>query len=675
MDFLGFAFVVLIVVTQPALIEALFQTIARFTSALGDYAGEAVLNLKTILVGLFLGLSAGLALFEALWFLAFVPGEITPWWFWIYFLILGPLQFTVALWNHFAGATEVVEVPDPVTGNSVYDADGNALTERRMRARWMERVFAFASLSGLTKLSRPGIWYFAVATLFLVQGYHIINHAIDPIHGIAYTDKIHLTVLGIMSHIIHGLMMATVAFMLTGLILRGVRFVERSLTILATLGIRVAPGIIDENALQTLGGEIDVVDEEKVADVTKAAIMLPTISAFLFDLAMLGWPSQTIAWMTVVLLIANGITNFLLARTNKAANLEAEASRRMTYRVIHRVAMPVLISCMLIGVFLSNFPSGRHVIVMAGHYMYGLAYHAWWSWYEYLLIIVLLGIILRLSIFAWKKVNLKLAEIEAKPEEGRWTLRFVWVGKALVQVSTVMCVLGMLFCLFGTVQGARDAKPLQLARTERARVVGIEEPKFDIDEFENSGKVTVKVKTSSFSAGVVEFEDPSSMERDDYPGFVPMVIDTPLAERKHGRDSGTEHSVTFYVPRDRKVRFRIAMRNASICDQKVDGEAVPEPDQSYGLVETTPYYALGKDPVRKTESSESGLWARFCAWWSDLWTWDDDDDDRRPPRTVIVRSAPPSRPHHAAPRPKPCKVKPLKVVPGLRDEVAAARNR
>jgi hypothetical protein len=681
MDFLGFAFIVLVVVTQPQLVSSVFQALAGLTRSLGDRAPEFWMNVKTLTVGIAFGLSIGLFLFETAWFFGLLPSENTPWWFWGYYLVIGPGQLAFAIWNWFAGSTRVEDALDHL-GNPVFDPDGNPVRVRRMRFGFMENIFSFASLEGLTAWARPGLWYGITSIMFLVQGYHLISYMLKPETGLYYGDKLYLGVLATASHLVHGLMMAALVAVLTGMIVRGFRFLERSLTIVAKLAIRLAPGIVEDNALAELGGEIDVVDEQNAASVSKSVLMMPVISALLLDMGVLAWPNQTIAWLIVILLIINGISHWMLGRTNAAANVEAESSRRMTFRVIHRVAMPVMISCLLIGTFLSNFPTGRRTIVLAKHYWYGLAYHTYYRWYEYLIAILFCAIIFRIFIFVWKKANEKIAEIEAKPkEEDKWTLRFLYGGKIATQIITVLSAAIAIFCLFGSIQGMRGVSMLSLERIEEKDVVGIEDVKYDISEFENSGKITVTVNTREHSAGVVEFENPEALKTSGLPGFVPLIIQTPLMERQFDRDAGRQHSATFYVPKNKKVRFRIAMRYAGIQKHgdRVELASIFSPStdtEMYGQVESTPFVSVGSDPAKKPEKVDgvsTGYWDGFCAWWHNLWTWGD-DDDRRPERTVVVHRYEPRPAPATAPRGTGCKVKPLKVVPSLRDEVASARS-
>ncbi len=178
---------------------------------------------------------------------------------------------------------------------------------------------------------------------------------------------------------------------------------------------------------------------------------------------------------------------------------------------------------------------------------------------------------------------------------------------------------------------------------------------------EPSGRVTAEFWTKEEAYGVVEFSPPrAAMAAGIY--FPISVQTTPekVGEDEKGRDEyAYRHNVDFYVPADFSGKYRVMMRNA---------DRSPQANPYYGKV-------VRSGEFDHTLPEPPGYWASFCAWWSDLWDWDD-DDDYDPPKRVIVYTAPAPRPVYAAPlAPKPCKVKPLKVEPALRDQIAAARNR
>ncbi|MDF1497389.1 MAG: hypothetical protein P1P90_05015 [Patescibacteria group bacterium] len=526
----------------------------------------------------------------------------------------------------------------------------------------------------------------------------------------------------------------------------------------------------NKNALQAIGGEIDLLDEEDVASKIKYLFTVLFTPIIIFDLAIFIWPSQLLAVMILFGIVATGLMEFVFGGMGPFAKEIAWNERVSKMHLAFKV-LPIAGMVAIALAFGMQTVTGRNIQVELENFWYGLSYipaPPWWISLGLALFAFIANRLLKRSFvvanefvkgedakspiisspksilgrylgswpaFALWIVSLSLAcfffftafysqigngayRFSPDPHQNALALRAITVngralpplqdevwhveavhphknGKVRVEFDTPEPVTGSVefymprpklndeenvvielsslpnpssktglyhnfadFSVLETFSGEYRIVMDTPHVVKNVRVNGeaaraTAQILWQTPAPDKTGRVTAQFWTKEKAYGVVEFMPTRAAIKSGI--YFPVSVQTTPVERE-GKIVAYQHNVDFEVPESFSGKYRLLMRNA---------DRSPQVNHNYGkVIRTAEFDRTLPEPLSR--------WDRFCAWWHDLWTWDSDSKPR-PQRTVVVHQYAP-RPS-TAPRGTGCKVKPLKVPPSLRDEVAAARRR
>jgi len=702
MDPLGFAIFAALVVTQPQLFGHGWNALKRgWGEAQSRFPGaNRVLTMWTS--EQFLKLSVLLAIAEYFWY-SYLPESAADLGYSKYFWALCFGQLVWAGLNMFLSwgrnvtvlASDTSIEPDPDDIGDTIDVK-DVITVWRHRFGWVNWLQSLPVI-GFILRAHPIIWLALVAGGWLLQGASLEYYAIRYIAD--YSDQQWLIVYGWFSKLVYGVIALTASGIIGWFVTKSTRSGESISTILAKLIVSIPIGIeYDKNALAAIGGPIDILDEDRLAKGISWMLTVLFVPLLVFDIAVFLWPDPIIAGAILVGIVVTGLLEFVFGRMAPGTNDEALADRTRRMRVIFKMGPVVAIILFVLGNFIAETLTGWNLTVEVGNFWYGVSYYTHVS---FLFNLFITTPFLLLAVKYLRKAQTSVAtSVKEADAEGdvkgwhggpkryvSWALLLGWAGAA----SAAFIVA---FSAFASACGGERVRRDMALDQESVTFVNVMVNKDPIqvtaDEpwllaAPKNGRVRIEFDTLERAHGAVEFDSPKAARNAGMPSYV-TVISERTSERclvKSGDSYKVEstknsdepecafrlyhHVAEFEVAPDFYGSYRVVMRNAQVTPPNPVAKTSGKTDPEFGRVATSAPFTLDAPP------EPSGYWARFCAWWSDLWDWDDDDDD--PPRTVVVHHyQPPSRPA-AAPRGTGCKVKPLRVVPSLRDEVAAAGRR
>lgn len=655
-NLLGFIIPIALAVTQPQLFGIAFKKLRQTAVAARQHATIWNDTFQSILVRTFWKLALlGLIVEVVLAYLinrAIDSSELT-WYVWLVPVFLTVVQCVWAGFNYLADArdtvTETIHGKTNTSSNPVYPFWARMSTHAHPLA-WL----AFTSLG------------------FLAQGGLLEYHALVNAPGYSYGEQQVIILLAFLSKTMYGVMAIAVSSILAWLVVKGTRFLERASTLIAKLIVSIDLNIeFNKNALQEIGGEIDFLDEEEVAGKIKYLFTVLFTPIIIFDLAIFIWPSQLLAILILFGIIATGLMEFVFGGMGPLAKDIAWKERFSKMQLAFKV-LPIAGMVAIALAYAMQTATGRNLQVELENFWYGVSY------------IPLLGFWTSLgcaffALFAYyflrrafvtanefvKSEDAKSPTISSpKSILGRyaasWPVFLLWIASGVL-------AFGLFFTAFYNLAGGesyhlrRDvvqkAVAFQDVQVNGYSITGINpEDPWPLAAPSDSGRVYVKFRTPHKAYGVVEFSPPSAALNAGMNSFIPLQT---LPIKNGDEVIGYEHIADFDVPEDFSGKYRIVVRNA---------DRSPQVNDLYGKSARTQEFD-------RTLPEPAGWWDGVKAWWHDLWN--NDYEYHRPPRTVVVhRYGPaPRAPSGPAPKAKGCKVKPLKVEPALRDQIAAARNR
>jgi len=571
----------------------------------------------------------------------------------------------------------MITEPDPDDIGDTIDEE-DVITVWRHGLPLMDRLQRLPVLNFVLR-SHPVIWLGVVASGWLIQGASLQYYAIRYIPD--YSDQQWLIAYGWFSKVVYGVIALTASGIIGWFVTKSVRAFERSSTVLAKLIVSIPIGIeYDKNALKELGGEIDILDEEGIASSIAWALTVLFVPLLVFDMTVFLWPDAIIAGATLVGIAFTGLLEFVFGRMAPGTKDEALSDRTKRMRVIFKMGPVVAILAFVLGNFLAETLIGWDLQVEVGNFFYGASYFTHIPfWYGLGCVAFAYAGYRGLKVaYDWASKAVKEAE-EKDDVEGwhatpkRYSAWVLLLGFCGFASSGFILAFSAYTSACGGVKVRRDMNFDQEAVVfhnvtvnNKAVTVMSDEP-WALDAPKN-GRVRVKFDTTERAHGVVEFDSPKAARDSGMPSYKNVISDRDRNER-----TGLYHHVAeFEVAPDFYGSYRIVMRNAHVTPPSPETKTSGKVGNSYGRIATSDTFTLvepSEDPFYK------GWWGSLKAWWKDFWK---SDDRQPPPREVIVR-------HETKPRPRGgssrrctsgCgQLPPVRVVPALRDEVAAARNR
>ncbi len=625
-NILGFIIPIALLVTQPQLFVIAFRYLGRGASAALDFAATWNELLKSILAGIFLRLAICATMVElalAYFIIGHAMDEV-PWQAWILFAFLVVAQLAWALFNYLT-ATCVVTRTKLGGKDTTYCEPKNA---------WWGKYRSY---------SHPFTWLAVTSVAFLAQGGLLEYYALTAVDS--YSAQRGLILLAFLSKMMYGMMAIFVASVIGWLLVKSTRFLKRTSTVIAKIIVSIDLNIeFNKNALQEIGGEIDILDEEYVAGKIKYLFTVLFVPIIVFDLAIFIWPSQLIAIVVLFSIVAVGLLEFVFGSMSDEAAVEAKESRVKRMRVIFNV-MPYAGIAFIILAFGLQTAVGRNLMVELENLWFGVSYIALQGfWFSLLLasIGLLVAYLARLgaritSAYALKKEQGPVAD-------GSWGVVVGYASKGLWGL-TALCVIGSVFMVAGGFLSCAGVESLRFSPdidqysvlNNNTRVNGRALPK-QID-------ATWHVKSATSVSGVVilAFDTPIQVDghveytrtRQEFDDTVNTIVQPQFAEVADGVTGLFRNQATFNS-RDPLQEIRIVL-NQSVAMYNVtvnsrEAKAIPhqlwqppDPDsqgrvviefttreKAYGVIEfVPPSAALAVDmpsyiPLVTKEISGSG---------------------------------------------------------------------
>ncbi len=697
MDPLGFAVFAALVVTQPQLFGHGWNALKRgLGTARSRLPGaENVLTMWTS--EQFLKLAVILAITEYIWY-SYLPKSAADLGYSKYFWALCFGQLAWAGLNMFLSWGRNVTVL--ISDTSIEpDADdiGDTIDVNDVITIWRHRFGWFDTLQKLPVIgfilsAHPVIWIALVAGGWLLQGASLEYYAIRYIAD--FSDQQWLIVYGWFSKLIYGVIALTASGVIGWFVTKSTRTIEKISTVMAKLIVSIPIGIeYDKNALKELGGEIDLLDEEGIASSISWALTVLFIPLLVFDIAVFLWPDPIIAGAILVGIVVTGLLEFVFGRMAPGTGSEALADRTKRMRVIFKVGPVVAIIMFVLGNFIAETLTGWNIQIETGNFWYGVSYYTHSSfWFNLFVTTPFLLIAVKYLRKAYASSLAAIKEADAEGDVNGWHAtpkRYASWALLLGWTCAAAAAFIIAFSSFASAFGGdkirrrmdldQESVTFKNVNVNNAAIVVTADEPWALTPPKNN-RVRIEFDTPQRAHGAVEFEPAQAAVKAGMPSYVTVISDRSAtvcakanaddAKSKAGLCEPTlyHHVAEFEVSPDFYGSYRIVMRNAQVIPPNVkEKEKKPgKTEKKFGRVATSAPFVL------ETPAEPQGYWARFCAWWHDLWTWDSDPKPR-PERTVVVHQYTP-RPA-TAPRSTGCKVKPLKVPPSLRDEVAAARRR
>lgn len=610
-DMLGFVVIAAFAISQWVWIQAQLTRVPTFV-------GNALANLedmwrpiRTIIVRQALIASIGLAILEfvILALLSICHQAPFAWWMWLTIglaITATLLQGAMAVWNYVMGATRVepahVEivpaVTNPVTGVEVTPAYNVDVPDTTVMCHpFPSNVLFGGNVERALSWCHPFKWLFFTAGYMLLQGFMIQLHAVKYEEYLVAQE---LVLIGLVSKSVYGVASFVVAAALGHLIRKSVRLTERVSTIVAKLVLAVSPHITFASALKEMGGEIDIIDEEYVANLQEFLLTVPFMSFVLYDVIILILPFAWVQWFTLLAVTITGLVAFYFSSKGPDAKEKVSSASKTTGEIAFKLGVPLGILTLMVSMFLFATATGAEVVSTIRDYRYGVRFYAHGSLmiasFSYLFWFVFgLAILFPTTYFVRGKVFNRI-------ETGKWHETVV---RGAYYVMIVLCFVGPLIAM-GSVLGmfhrAVGNEIVSLDRRHENGSVMIKaapvtyrganvmcqdpsNPKRNVNctmaatvTEPGTRKVLINFTTDRLASGIVEFMDVEMAKSAKMPPYV--AVNSQLKDCGGSTGKACEHNASFELPQGVNPGYRLVMRNAEA------GTPTIKPDAQYGKVET-----------------------------------------------------------------------------------------
>ncbi|MFZ6015558.1 MAG: hypothetical protein ACOYUZ_04365 [Patescibacteria group bacterium] len=671
-DILGFVFIFAILATQMPWIAHFWGMAANMARRAGNGLRNAILPIRSWFVRIFwyasIALVAGEAVFTAGLFTA--SEAHWKWWFWIlmgcfWLVSLGQLylarrnlvfgQVRQETWEEDDGAGNMVEMSEYVLVHE------NAV----MRSYGVKDPGNLPELHAIVFRSHPVIWLALIAYTALWQGFTVQWHAVlyEP-----YFAAQSIIALGFMSKLVYGITGTLVAALLGAFIVKGTRATEVLSTLAAKLGLAALPHLTFKNALENIGGEIDYLDEQKLASIVSTLLLASWMPFVPYDFNIFLLPHPYVAVLSAFIIVLMGMLSWIFSRSDKYAAEEVAEKMKNGRRILLMVAFPYAIVVLTAGWYLHGDPQGQNVLIALENFRYGLTFitHGSMWWYIGALIIAVLAEELcRRGWIFFREVakrpatpprsddeTLKRARHEHGEENWHKTI-LGWASNASAVLSGVAIICGFLSVVGMITACSSDRIRLPKVGEDVPKVVvgwnDAPPPDEDLKQ--------IVFYTAKPAQGIVEFEDLAWAREVGLPGYLSMTsgkTKEAVESCSFGQNcEGYRHFVKLPRVASGIPPYKIVMRN--------DDEAVDKVNPVFGYltsVEATDAKAFSES----VKPPEPGVWARIKRWWSgDSPTppsssdEDEKESEDKSDEDKDEKAPPPSSTHRSAPRAKPGK--------------------
>ncbi len=617
-NLLGFVIPIALLITQPQLFGLGWKYFKQFSSIASDEATIAHSLLKSLLARVFIYLAVMAAVVETV--------------------------LIVLLWSYLGYTLLLMIVPGAVSlGYAIYN---------RCVAVGELEVISVAGIDSaryklkhpkLAGLASPLLWLAVTSILFLGQGAYLEYFALTGLESFA--DQRFIILLAFFSKVMYGIMAMVTASIFGWLLVKGTRFLERTSTIIAKIIVSIDLNIeFNKNALQEIGGEIDILDEEYVAGKIKYLFTVLFIPIIVFDLAIFIWPSQLIAIVVLFSIVAVGLLEFVFGSMSDEAAVEAKDARVKRMRVIFNV-MPYAGIAFIILAFGLQTAVGRNLMVELENLWFGVSYIALRGfWFSLLLALILLSFAYLSRLGARIGSAYALKKEQGPVADSSWGVVIGYASKGL-WAFTALCVIGSVSMVAGGFLSCVGVESLRFSPdidqysvlNNNTRVNGRALPK------QSDATWHVKSAASVSGAIVLAFDTPIQVDghveytrtRQEFDDTVNTIVQPQFAEVADGVTGLFRNQATFNS-RDPLQEIRIVLNQAvamyNVTVNSREAKAIPhqlwqppDPDsqgrvviefttreKAYGVIEfVPPSAALAVDmpsyiPLVTKEMSGSG---------------------------------------------------------------------
>jgi hypothetical protein len=454
--------------------------------------------------------------------------------------------------------------------------------------------------------SHPFTWLAVTSAAFLAQGGLLEYYALTAVDS--YSTQQGLILLAFLSKVMYGVMAIIVSSIIGWLLVKSTRFLERTSTVIAKIIVSIDLNIeFNKNALQEIGGEIDILDEEYVAGKIKYLFTVLFVPIIVFDLAIFIWPSQLVALVVLFSIASVGLLEFVFGSMSTEAAAEAKGVHIKRMRVIFNV-MPYAGIVFIILAYGLQTAVGRNFMVELENLWFGVSYITlqgfWFS-----LLLALIGF----SLAYLARLGARIASAYAlKKEQGpvadsSWGVVVGYLSKGL-SGAVALFVLGSVFMLAGGVLSCAGVKSLRFAPdidqysvlNNNTRVNGRALPRFSDSTWHVrsaepvQGKVVIHFDTPQQASGKVVY----TRFRKEFEDTVDMIVH-PLFAETPDKDTGLYRNQAEFdsaeALRETSIQLDQSMALYNVTVNSREAKAIPhqlwqppEPDsQSRVVIEFT----------------------------------------------------------------------------------------